>query len=231
MRLTCPCCGATNSLEALLNDAAARRAVAAALALPAGLGGRLLRYLGLFRPPQRGLTWDRAAKLLDELNNMIAAGQIERHGRLWPAPHDYWRLALDEILDRRTLTLPLKSHGYLLEILAGLSNQAEARAEADEDARRHRPRAGGERGPQLVAERLAALVPHPPLPPGDGPGAKAPPDPAGLPPLAVHGEGGRGGEVQPRPAYAPPPPDFRALIDRLRGKLAPPDPPEEAPPC
>ncbi len=139
MRLTCPCCGATLSLEALLNDAAARQAVASALALPAGLDARLLRYLGLFRPPQRSLTWDRAARLLEELNTMISAGQIQRHGRAWPAPVEYWQRALDEITNRQ-LDLPLKSHGYLLEIIAGLGNKAEAQAEADIEARRRRSR-------------------------------------------------------------------------------------------
>lgn len=142
MRLTCPCCGATLSLEALLNDAAARQAVASALTLPAGLGAQVLRYLGLFRPPQRSLTWDRAAKLLEELNTMISAGQIQRHGRAWPAPVEYWQRALDEIATRQ-LDLPLKSHGYLLEIIAGLGNKVEAQAEADEEARRRHPRPAG----------------------------------------------------------------------------------------
>ncbi len=139
MRLTCPCCGATLSLEALLNDAAARQAVASALTLPAGLGAQVLRYLGLFRPSQRSLTWDRAAKLLEELSAMIGAGQIQRHGRAWPAPVEYWQRALDEIATRK-LDLPLKSHGYLLEIIAGLGNKIEAQAEADEEARRRHPR-------------------------------------------------------------------------------------------
>ena len=160
MRLTCPCCGATNSLETLLNDAAARHAVARALSLPAGLGPGLLRYLGMFRPPQRSLTWDRVAKLLDELIVMIDAGQIQRHGRAWPAPIAAWKAALDEIAGRRSLDLPLKSHGYLLEIIAGISNKAEAVAEAEEEKRRHRPREGVQNGMQGISALLQNL-PHP----------------------------------------------------------------------
>lgn len=159
MRLTCPCCGAQHSLEALLTDAAARQAVVAALALP-GLGDRLARYLGLFRPTGRGLTWDRVARLLEELNAALAAGQIERHGQVWPAPLDYWQLALDQILDSRpSLTLPLKSHGYLYEILVGLSRKAAdqraARQEAaDEQARARQGERHGQ--PQTVGAALAA---------------------------------------------------------------------------
>ena len=198
MRLTCPCCGAQHSLESLLNDAAARQAVAAALALP-GLGDRLVRYLGLFRPAGgRGLTWDRVARLLEELNTALAAGQIERHGQLWPAPLDYWKLALDQMLDSRpTLTLPLKSHGYLYEILVGLSRKAAeasaARQEADEE--RARARAGDRHGSlQAVGDAL----PPPPPPP-----------------------------ATPAPR-CPPSADFRALLTRLAGKLIVSEPPDAA---
>jgi len=143
MRLSCPACGATHSLESLLADSHARASVATALALPAGLADRVLRYLSLFRPPQRALAWDRAAKLLAELNADIAAGQIKRDGRIWAAPLDYWMQALDATLAARSnLVLPLKNHGYLYAIIAGISSGAEARAEDAEEARRHRPREG-----------------------------------------------------------------------------------------
>lgn len=169
MRLTCPCCGAQSSLEALIMDAAARRAVAAALALPGGLGDRLIRYLGLFRPAERGLSWDRAARLLEELNTAVAAGQIERHGQVWPAPPDAWKSALDQILDSRpTLTLPLKSHGYLYEILAGRARKAAddraVRQELDEERSRARE------GPRSGLQGVAALLRSAPVrvpPPAD----------------------------------------------------------------
>lgn len=196
MRLICPCCGAQNSLEALLTDAAARQAVAAALALP-GLGDRLVRYLGLFRPPGRGLTWDRVARLLDELNAALAAGQIERHGQTWPAPLDYWKLALDQILDSRpTLTLPLKSHGYLYEILVGLSRKAsDARAaQAEVAAEQARARDGQRQGQMQPAAALTAALPAPPV--GEGPGERG----------------------RTRPPRVPPPADFRALISKLTGQ-------------
>lgn len=159
MRLTCPACGATHSLESLLADTHAREAVSTALALPAGLADRVLRYLSLFRPPQRALSWDRAAKLLAELNTDIAAGQIKRDGRIWAAPLAIWIQAFDATLDARSkLVLPLKNHGYLYAIIAGIGSSAEARAEAKIEAQRHRPR-------EATMTIPAALVPGPaPIP-------------------------------------------------------------------
>lgn len=169
MRLTCPCCGATASLEAFLTDAAARRAVTAAAGLPAALGDRLMRYLGLFRPRERGLAWDRAARLLEELNAAVAAGQIERDGRLHPAPVEYWKNAIDQMLDGRDrLILPLKSHGYLYEIIAGMGQRAEDRraVQGEIAAERARARQGERSG---VMRPAAAVVPAGPRvpPPAD----------------------------------------------------------------
>lgn len=143
MQITCPCCFARYAIEAALTDDAARQAVAAALKLPAPLGDLILRYMAFFRPSKRALSWDRAARLLAELLEPIQAGRIERHGRAWSAPLDYWREALEQMLDRRDkLQLPLKSHGYLFEIVAGLSSKAEGRVEtaAEQEKRHARPR-------------------------------------------------------------------------------------------
>lgn len=135
MRLTCPACGALASIEAWLSDAAARQCLQAALSLPASLAPLVLRYLALFRPRGNGraLSWERAAKLLQELAEPIRAGRVERHGRPWVAPLDYWQAALEQVLaarDAGTLQLPLRSHGYLYEVVAGYSNRSEARTEA-----------------------------------------------------------------------------------------------------
>ena len=130
MQLTCPVCGARCSVEAHLTDESARRTMTAALKMPAALGDLTLRYLGLFRPRNRALTWDRAERLFEELLGPISSGQLERHGRVWPAPLDYWRQALEQMLAARDkLTLPLKTHGYLYEIVVGLADSSERKAE------------------------------------------------------------------------------------------------------
>src|SRR3569832_1191611 len=117
MNLTCPCCAGRFSIEAALTDDAARAAVATTLKFPAPLGDLILRYMGLFRPLNRAQRKDRAARLLAELLEPIHAAQLNRNGREWPAPPETWRIALEQMLDKRdTLTLPLKSHGYLFEV-------------------------------------------------------------------------------------------------------------------
>lgn len=125
------------SLDVLIGHEGARDAVMAALALPAPLGKLLVQYIALFRPAQRNLSMDRLAGLLRELQPMISDAKIERAGRIWSAPQDYWKIALEEMIAKRdNLTLPLKSHGYLLAIIAGLSDKAEAIKEAGTEARR-----------------------------------------------------------------------------------------------
>ena len=136
MELSCPACGSLSSLDALLGNEGAREAVMAALAMPAPLGKLMVQYLGLFRPAQRQLSFDRVANLLNELLPMVAAARIERSGRTWSAPQDYWTMALTEMIAKRdNLTLPLKSHGYLFAIIEGYGNKAEGRAEMQHEDR------------------------------------------------------------------------------------------------
>ena len=204
MRLTCPCCGAAHSIEGLLADQSAREAVIAALGLPGALGERLVRYVSLFRPRERALSWERAARLLRELNAAVSAGQIERDGRVYPAPLDYWKLAIDQMLDQRDkLKRPLKSHGYLFEIIIGLSQKADEKRAARQEVEDERARAReGERQGQMV--QAASLVESPVITTPDG--------------AQLNEETG---EIltERRPARTPPPPEFRALLAKLKGKM------------
>lgn len=136
MRLTCAACGAHGSIEQFTADADARTALALGLKLPNGLGGIALRYISLFRPAKRGLTWDRVCKLLHEIVVMVEAGQVERRGKSFPATPALFAHAMQQMLDQRErLDLPLQTHGYLVAIIAGDSPreaaQLEAQAEAD----------------------------------------------------------------------------------------------------
>jgi hypothetical protein len=130
VRLTCQACGAIISLDAALCHEGAREAVQIALQLPAPLGKVLVQYIALFRPEKRQLSMDRVSGLLGELLPMIEAGKIERNGKIFAAPQTYWQQALEDMLAKRDqLTLPLRSHGYLLTIIAGYADKAEAKAE------------------------------------------------------------------------------------------------------
>ena len=78
-------------------------------------------WLGLFRPAQTELTFARVAKLLGELLPDIQAQRIERKGTVYDAPPAAWLWALQEVIasrDSGKLTLPLKSHGYLYEVIS-----------------------------------------------------------------------------------------------------------------
>lgn len=117
----------------------------------------MVQYIALFRPTQRQLSFVRVASLLGELLPLIEAAKIERNGRTWAAPLDYWKLALEEMLAKRDkLTLPLKSHGYLLAIIEGYSNKAEAKHETQTEARKagHTP-VGGNAVPVVKKQEVA----------------------------------------------------------------------------
>lgn len=135
MKLTCPGCGATGSAEVFSADLKAREFAAMMGRVPAEMAGELLLYLSLFRPRQRALAWPRACKLLAEILPAIEAGVIQRNGRDWPADASAWRVAIEVLMGKREqLRLPMKSHGYLLEILCGQADKAEAQMERDREA-------------------------------------------------------------------------------------------------
>ncbi len=167
MKLTCPDCGAVLSLAALIEHDAARAAIAAALAIPSPIGKHLLQYLKLFKPETRQLSMERVASLLNELIPMIESGRVARKGKTWIAPQEYWVRAMAEMFERRrngSLVPPLKSHGYLLEVISGYSRADEAKAEAQAEAKR-----GGQTPvgyhPSHHAEPTAPRVRAPPAEP------------------------------------------------------------------
>lgn len=112
-----------------MNDVAARKAVAQAFKFTP-FGDLLLSYIGLFKPAQRALSMQRLTKMLDELLVDIKAAQITRNSHSYAAPQIYWQQAIEQMLtSREKLSLPLKSHGYLYEIIISYSNKAESMAE------------------------------------------------------------------------------------------------------
>lgn len=67
MRVRCPVCHAEAALEALFEEAAARELFLLLAKLPDGVARALVRYLGLFRPSKRALSWDRALRIAKEV--------------------------------------------------------------------------------------------------------------------------------------------------------------------
>lgn len=123
MKVRLPPGGGVMSLDALVEQAVshegARTALLTALAL-SPVGELLIRYLGLHRPAQRELSFDRVSTILGELLPEITAQRFERDGVAYAAPAECWQWGLMQLLDMRDagkLKLPLKGHGLLREIM------------------------------------------------------------------------------------------------------------------
>jgi hypothetical protein len=139
MRIACPSCSAQFELDAAIQADAARGALMRALAMPAPLAGALALYLGMFRPKGRVLAMDRADRLMGELLPMLQDETVTRNGNSRRAPLNLWSDAIDQMVDLRNtgkLTLPLKSHGYLLEIVFAAADKLDAKAERETEQQR-----------------------------------------------------------------------------------------------
>jgi len=120
MKTKCPACGATTSLDSLLGHSEASQAFVSVLSLVGDLATPLVKYLAMFRSENRDLTFERTAKLINELAADINARQIKRGHHSYPAPKAAWIWAINVMLERRDqgkLQLPLKNHGYLYEVI------------------------------------------------------------------------------------------------------------------
>ena len=155
MNIKCPNCGAVHSLDSLINDADASAVLKAVLEMDAELGKATIRYIGLFRPAKSQLSWARTAKLLNELMPMIKAQEAVRNGVSSPAPAEAWLHGFNETVNARDqgrLKLPLKSHGYLLEIVSQWQGSGVPSPQPSPTGR------GGEGGaPSKLRQGVAAL--------------------------------------------------------------------------
>lgn len=142
MNVICPNCNARLSLEALAEDAEARK-LFGVLAAHQAAAGALVQYLQLFKPRKQALRWSRALKLAQEATAIawecgaaddqlaeacvrtVAAMQGKRGRGDWQ---------------------PLTNHRYFEKVLHGLQ---------DEAADRMAPVPAGTSGPQ--SKRAAAL--------------------------------------------------------------------------
>ena len=118
MKVRCPTCGAVMSLDVLIAHDDAREALIALTGISDDLFKAVLRYLTLFRPAEKDLSFNRVSKLVGEIAPMIRDGQIVRNRKTYPAPREAWIWAATRCLEARDagkLTPPLTSHGYLLE--------------------------------------------------------------------------------------------------------------------
>lgn len=166
---TCPNCRITASLDVFLSEDSVRTALDAVIdAHPAGdtLIKPMLRYVGLFAPAKSRMSYGRMAALIGEITPAMRAAQIQRGGRVWPAPLDYWRQGFEAVLSQAHvggLALPLKSHGYLLEIIARMSSKEEGQRERAVEQQRA-GHAGTGSAPSRAAQAVINNTPRQPMP-------------------------------------------------------------------
>jgi hypothetical protein len=181
--LSCPVCGTELDLAVLFSHEHDQRALARLASVSIPLGSRVLQYLALFTPPKQRLTSAKKIKLLLQLLPDLERGAITWKGRDWAAPREAWVLAIDQMLaarDAQRLELPMKGHGYLFAILAGMADKFEGQAEQQrEQELRTGPRAATVNGPTSMADLVQAPAAPAPAPRP----APAAPAPAGMSPM------------------------------------------------
>jgi hypothetical protein len=138
MRATCPECGAQAHVAAFFVEDDGKRLAVAVAGMAPELGRATLAYLGLFKPAKTTLRIARAAKIAQEVADLVAAGSVckdERSGVRRPATPQQWALGMETMLAQRaSLSLPLESHGYLRAVVYGLADKVDAAAERQREA-------------------------------------------------------------------------------------------------
>lgn len=137
--LACPVCGTELDMTVLFSHEADQRALARMAAVSIPLGARVLQYLTLFTPPKTRLTAAKKIKLMLQLLPDLERQAVNHKGRDWTVPLTAWADAFDQMLaarDAGRLDLPMKGHGYLYAILAGMADKHESVAEAQHEAQR-----------------------------------------------------------------------------------------------
>ena len=176
--LSCPVCGTELDLAVLFSHEGDQRAMARLAEVSIPLGARVLQYVGLFTSHKQRLTAAKKIKLILQLLPDLERQAITYKGRDWAAPLSAWAMAIDQMLaarDAQRLELPMKGHGYLYAILAGMADKHEGQAEhLREQELRSGPRAATVNGPARVADLVQAPAPAPAAAPRPAPAAPAP---------------------------------------------------------
>ena len=173
--LSCPVCGAEFDLAVLFKSEESRKTFERLTASCSPLRDRLAQYAALAKPPKHKLGTDKSLRIITTLLPDIERGAITWKGRDWAAPLSAWAQAIDQMLAQRDagrLELPMKGHGYLYAILAGMADRFEGQAEQQrEQELRTGPRAATVNGPKSVADLVQPPAPRPaPAVPAPSPG-------------------------------------------------------------
>jgi hypothetical protein len=132
----CTACGSKTPFEIAIQHDGASRVVTRCLHALGDFGHGLLAYAALFRPRKKRLTWEKVYRVVDDVLAMRDAGYIDRDGERIIVTEPLWIESFAAIADaaQKSLTLPIESHGYLLEILARKGKQANAAKDRDAES-------------------------------------------------------------------------------------------------
>ncbi|MFW2440917.1 MAG: hypothetical protein ACN4GR_16295 [Arenicellales bacterium] len=156
MMCSCPECGNRSSVTVFISDIYSRQLGKILAELPRPVGMVVLEYISLFRPAKRSLCWGRVLRLLEELSPHIQTNIVWRNGNNRPTSTEIWAEAMQQMLDQRdTLTRPLKSHGYLYEVVFRMADKQAAAAERKHE-KNLRSSSAHSGGPALASK----TIPH-----------------------------------------------------------------------
>ncbi len=139
----CPRCDFKAPTVTFLKAAEEGLLVVAVLKLPASVQSHYLAYFSLFRPKSGcAVSISKAERLTNELAELVNKGYVSQKGQVdRPCSPRIWAMAMEQMVERgASLTLPLKTHGYLRTIAWDLANKEDTVQERDlreQEARGH----------------------------------------------------------------------------------------------
>ncbi len=146
----CPRCDFKAPTVAFLKAADDGAMVVAVLKLPASVQGCFLAYFSLFRPSSGcAVSLKKATRLTLELADLVNRGFVKRKASIdRSCPPRLWAIAMEQMIERAaTLTLPLKTHGYLKTIAYDLASK-------EDSGQEQHNRSSEARGQSPVREKL-----------------------------------------------------------------------------
>ena len=159
MLCTCPACGFHAPLLSFTAEQAAMDFARLMGRVPPQIAHLVEQYLQMFATPKHRPTFAKAVRVLVPLVEMIEGGSIRRSKRDWPLTLVQFSEGLAAVVAKRTeLVLPLRSHGYLLAVLAGAANQVEAKAEANAIEQQRQPTAPAATPTDTTAARQVRAI-------------------------------------------------------------------------
>ena len=137
----CPRCDFKAPTVSFLKAADEGLLIVAVLKLPPAIQGHYLSYFSLFHPKSGcAVSISKAERLTNELAELVNKGYVSQKGQIdRSCPPRLWAMAMEQMLERAgSLTLPLKTHGYLKTIaydLATKENSGQEQITRSDEAR------------------------------------------------------------------------------------------------